>query len=262
MTQRPDPPDQARYVAIIADGNRRWAKARGLPTIDGHRAGADTLRARLGDAVRLGVRELTVFSFSTENWRRPATEVRGLTVMLARRIAAEAPRLHAQGIDLRFIGRRSGVAQEIEAEMRRAEGLAADERRLLCFVAFDYGGRAEILEAAQRFKGGTEEDFRQCLYAPEMHDPQLIIRTGSEQRLSNFLLWQAAYAELDFRPEMWPDFTAAAFEESLRGFRERQRRALARERVNRRAEHSADGHAQPQGQRTTERRHHAVPTHA
>lgn len=253
--------DRARYVAIIADGNRRWAKARGLPTAYGHRAGADTLRARLGDAIRLGIRELTVFSFSTENWTRPPEEVQALTAMLARRIAAEAPRLHARGIDLRFIGRRSGVAQEIEAEMRHAERLTTRQRRLLCFVAFDYGGRAEILHAAQHFPGGTEEDFRRYLYAPEMHEPELIIRTGAEQRLSNFLLWQAAYAELDFRPEMWPDFTAASLEQSLEDFRARRLRARTRQA------HAVDGPATNRtlpapGQRTTERRHHAVPTHA
>jgi undecaprenyl diphosphate synthase len=218
----------ARYVAIIADGNRRWAQARGLPAACGHQAGADTLKERLSDAISLGIRELTVFSFSTENWGRPAAEVLGLIGMLARRIAAEAPHLHALGIDMRFIGRRQGVAREVEEEMRRAEALSASNRRLILFIAFDYGGRAEIIDAATRFSGHTEEEFRGCLYAPDMHDPEVIIRTGAEIRLSNFFLWQAAHAELVFRQELWPDFTRAALEESLHEFRRRRDASIQR----------------------------------
>jgi undecaprenyl diphosphate synthase len=204
-----------RFVALIADGNGRWARARGLPANEGHRAGADTLKARLYDAAELGVRELTVYFFSTENWTRPAGEVKGLLELLGRRIAAETPELRARGVRLRFIGRRDGIDQELLERMGWAERLTACSRRMTLYIAFNYGGRAEILDAAERFTGSTEEEFRSCLYAPDMHDPELIIRTGGEQRLSNYLLWQAAYAQLAFRDELWPDFTRQALEEAL-----------------------------------------------
>jgi undecaprenyl diphosphate synthase len=214
----------ARYVAIITDGNGRWARARGLPVNDGHDAGADTVKARLRDAVALGVRELTVYSFSTENWSRPPEEVAGLMEMFARRIAGETPELHAEGVRMRFIGRREGVSPELVQRMDWAESLTDANERITLFVAFNYGGRAEILDAARAFQGGTEADFRALLYAPEMHDPDLIIRTSGERRLSNYLLWQSAYSELVFRDELWPDFTRAALEESLAEFSERRRR--------------------------------------
>jgi undecaprenyl diphosphate synthase len=218
-------PRAARYVAIIADGNRRWAHSRGLPVNEGHAIGADTLRARLRDAVALGVLELTVYSFSTENWSRPAAEVRGLISMLAQRIAEETPELHRQGVRMRFIGRHDeGVAPRLVEQMRRAEQLTARNRRITLFIAFNYGGRAEILDAVRRFVGDTEEEFRACLYAPDMHDPDLIIRTGGERRLSNYLLWQSAYSELVFRDELWPDFSREAFEQSLAEFNRRRRR--------------------------------------
>jgi undecaprenyl diphosphate synthase len=218
-------PDQAaRYVAIIADGNGRWARSRGAPTADGHKAGADTLKARLRDFVEFGVRELTVYSFSTENWSRPKEEVQNLISMLAQRIAIETPALHQQGVRMRFIGRPQGSPHELLAQMSSSEALTAGNRRLALFIAFNYGGRAEILDAARRFQGGTEEEFRRCLYAPEMHDPDVIIRTGSERRLSNYLLWQAAYSELVFRDELWPDFTRQALVESLAEFNKRRRR--------------------------------------
>ncbi|HEY5262199.1 MAG TPA: polyprenyl diphosphate synthase [Solirubrobacteraceae bacterium] len=197
----------ARYVAIITDGNGRWAQSRGLPVNDGHHAGADTLKARLRDAVELGIEELTVYSFSTENWARPAEEVQGLISMLAQRIARETPGLHRAGVRMRFIGRREGAPRELAEQMYRSEALTAGNRLLSLFIAFNYGGRAEILDAARRFRGSTEEEFRHCLYAPDMHDPEVIIRTGGERRLSNYLPWQAAYSELVFRDELWPDFT-------------------------------------------------------
>ncbi|HEY2282482.1 MAG TPA: polyprenyl diphosphate synthase [Solirubrobacteraceae bacterium] len=214
----------ARYVAIITDGNGRWARARGLPVNDGHDAGADTVKARLRDAVDLGVRELTVYSFSTENWSRPAEEVQGLMAMFARRIAGETPELHAEGVRMRFIGRREGVSEDLVQRMDWAESLTDANERITLFVAFNYGGRAEILDAARAFQGGGEEDFRRLLYAPEMHDPDLIIRTSGERRLSNYLLWQSAYSELIFRDELWPDFTRQALEESLAEFSARRRR--------------------------------------
>jgi undecaprenyl diphosphate synthase len=220
----PPTADSARYVAIITDGNGRWARAHGMPVNEGHSAGADTVKARLRDAAELGIEELTVYSFSTENWSRPAAEVQGLMAMFSQRIASETPELHEEGVRMRFIGRRAGVSDQLVEQMDWAEALTASNARITLFVAFNYGGRAEILDAAQRFTGSSEEEFRQCLYAPEMHDPELIIRTSGEQRLSNFLLWQAAYSEFISREELWPDFTRAAFEESLAEFAERRRR--------------------------------------
>jgi undecaprenyl diphosphate synthase len=214
----------ARYVAIITDGNGRWAQQRDLPVVDGHRAGADTVKARLRDAAELGVEELTVFSFSTENWSRPAEEVEGLMRMFGERIDAETPELREEGVRMRFIGRREGVEAELVERMRWAEAETAGNDRISLFVAFNYGGRAEILDAARAFEGGSEEDFRGHLYAPAMHDPDLLIRTSGERRLSNYLLWQCAYSELVFRDELWPDFSREAFEQSLREFEQRQRR--------------------------------------
>ena len=218
----------ARYVAIITDGNGRWAQARGLPVVEGHRAGADTVKARLRDAVELGVAELTVYSFSTENWSRSEEEVSALMGMFGERIDAETPELDDEGVRMRFIGRREGVAPELVERMRWAEERTAGNDRITLFVAFNYGGRAEILDAASGFAGGTEDDFRRRLYAPDMHDPDLLIRTSGEQRISNYLLWQCAYSELVFRDELWPDFTRAAFEDSLREYETRGRRFGAR----------------------------------
>jgi undecaprenyl diphosphate synthase len=217
-----------RYVAIITDGNGRWAQRRGLSVVEGHRAGADVVKARLRDAVELGVEELTVFSFSTENWSRPSEEVEGLMRLFDERIAAETPELDAEGVRMRFVGRREGVSPQLVERMAWSEEVTADNNRITLFVAFNYGGRAEIVDAARSFEGGSEEEFRRHLYAPEMHDPDLLIRTSGEQRISNYLLWQCAYSELVFREELWPDFGRAAFEESLREYETRQRRFGAR----------------------------------
>jgi len=221
-------PGRARYVAIITDGNGRWAQRRGLPPIEGHQAGADVVKDRLRDAVELGIDELTVFSFSTENWSRPAEEVEGLMRMFRERIDRETPELHEEGVRIRFIGRREGVDPALVERMGWAEDLTAENDRIRFFVAFNYGGRAEIVDAAASFDGSTDEEFRGHLYAPEMRDPDLLIRTSGEQRISNYLLWQCAYSELVFREELWPDFTRAAFEESLEEFEARQRRFGAR----------------------------------
>jgi undecaprenyl diphosphate synthase len=218
----------ARYVAIITDGNGRWAQSRGLPVVEGHRAGADVVKERLRDAVELGIEELTVFSFSTENWSRPAQEVGGLMRMFGERIDSETPELREEGVRMRFIGRREGVAAELAERMEWAEEQTSGNDRIVLYVAFNYGGRAEIVDAAARFQGSSEEDFRACLYAPEMHDPDLLIRTSGEQRVSNYLLWQCAYSELVFRDELWPDFSRASLEESLREYEARQRRFGAR----------------------------------
>ena len=216
---------RARYVAIITDGNGRWARNRGLPVIAGHEAGADVVKSRLRDAVDFGVREFTVYSFSTENWSRPDDEVSGLMAMFERRIEAETPDLHEEGVRIRFIGRRSHpVPPALVDRMRWAEEMTAGNTRITFCVAFNYGGRAEIIDAARSFTGDSEDAFRAHLYAPDMHDPDLIIRTSGEQRSSNFLLWQGTYSELVFRDELWPDFSRAAFEQSLEQFTSRSRR--------------------------------------
>jgi undecaprenyl diphosphate synthase len=216
---------QARYVAIITDGNGRWAQQHGLPVIAGHEAGADIVKARLRDCVSLGVEELTVYSFSTENWSRSPEEVAGLMEMFGRRLEVETPELNEEGVRMRFIGRRNPpVPRHLVERMEWAESVTRENTRITLFVAFNYGGRAEIVDASRTFTGGTEEEFRAHLYAPDMHDPDLIIRTSGEQRLSNYLLWQGAYAELVFRDELWPDFDRQAFEESLQEFTARKRR--------------------------------------
>ena len=214
----------ATYVAIIMDGNGRWAQQHGVPVAEGHKAGADTVKARLRDAADLGVRELTIYSFSTENWSRPQDEVDALMALFSARIIGETPELHEEGVKMRFLGRREGVLPELIEQMEWAEDKTADNTRITLYVAFNYGGRAEILDAAARFAGGGEDDFRALLYAPEMHDPDLIIRTSGEQRMSNYLLWQGAYSELVFRDELWPDFTREAFEAALAEFAGRARR--------------------------------------
>ena len=219
----------AEYVAIITDGNGRWAQQRGLPVIEGHRAGADAVKERLRDAVEFGVKELTVYSFSTENWTRPRQEVDGLMAMFAERVDRETPELDEEGVRMRFIGRREGISEELTDRMDWAESQTAANDRITLFVAFNYGGRAEILDAAAAYEGGGEEEFHKHLYAPEMHDPDLLIRTSGEQRISNYLLWQCAYSELVFREELWPDFDREAFASSLAEYEERQRRFGARQ---------------------------------
>jgi undecaprenyl diphosphate synthase len=215
--------EKARYVAIITDGNGRWAAKRQLPTLEGHRAGAENLRARVRDAAELGIKELVVFAFSTENWGRSQEEVRGLMGLMALYIERETPGLHENGVRMRFIGRREKpVPKEVCERMEWAEQLTDGNERITLVIPLNYGGRGEIVDAARTFKGGPE-DFRAHLYAPDMHDPQIVIRTGGEQRLSNFLLWQAADAELVFRREMWPDFDRAALESVLQHYACRRR---------------------------------------
>jgi undecaprenyl diphosphate synthase len=214
----------ATYVAIITDGNGRWAKQRGLPVEQGHQAGADAVKARLRDAVDLGVRELTVYSFSTENWSRPRDEVDALMALFSARILGETPELNEEGVRMRFVGRRAGVSSELIEQMEWAEETTRANDRITLFVAFNYGGRAEILDAAERYTGGGEEAFRELLYAPEMHDPDLVIRTSGEQRISNFLLWQSAYSELHFPDVLWPDFSRADFAAALDEYDARRRR--------------------------------------
>ena len=218
----------ARYVAIITDGNGRWAQQRGLAVNEGHEAGADNVKARLRDAVKLGIKELTVFSFSTENWTRSSQEVDGLMQMFRERIDRETPELDDEGVRMRFIGRRDGISPELIERMDWAQEVTKGNDRITLFVAFNYGGRAEIVDAARSFQGATEEEFRGHLYAPDMHDPDLLIRTSGEQRFSNYLLWQCAYSEFVFRDELWPDFDRDAFAACLEEFDARQRRFGAR----------------------------------
>jgi undecaprenyl diphosphate synthase len=214
--------DRPRYVAIIMDGNARWARAKGLGVTEGHRAGTEALKRAIKLAGEFQVHQLTVYAFSTENWSRPLQEVTGLMSLFLERIRREAQEMNEEGVRLRFIGRRDRIASQVAEEIDWAEQLTARHRALTVFVGFDYGGRAEILHAAERYSGGGEEEFRRNLYAPELEDPELIIRTGGELRLSNFLLWEAAYSELYFSNRLWPDFDREEFERALdsSGFRE------------------------------------------
>jgi len=186
------------------------------------------VKDRLRDAARLGIEELTVYSFSTENWTRPAEEVEGLMRMFGERIDRETPELDEEGVRMRFIGRREGISPELVKRMEWAEAETTGNDRITLFFAFNYGGRAEILDAAAGYDGGGEEAFRNRLYAPQMHDPDLLIRTSGEQRMSNYLLWQGACSEFVFREELWPDFTREAFREALDEFEARRRRFGAR----------------------------------
>jgi undecaprenyl diphosphate synthase len=195
-----------------------------LPIQAGHDAAADNVIARIADAIELGVHELTLYAFSTENWTRPVDEVHALLGMLARRIAADTPKLHDQDVRIRFIGRRDRTADELASQMHASETLTAHNSGLRVYVAFDYGGRDEIVRAAERYQGGGETEFAKLLQSAEMHDPDILIRTSGEQRLSNFLLWQAAYSELMFRSELWPDFGRQAFRECLAEYEARSRR--------------------------------------
>jgi undecaprenyl diphosphate synthase len=218
----------ARYVAIIMDGNARWATERGLPVLEGHRIGAKTLKQTVRDAVKLELLELTVYAFSTENWTRPRWEVEGLMQMFAELIESETPELDEEGVRMRFIGRREGVSDDLRSRMNWAEEKTAGNDRMTLFVAFNYGGRAEIVDAARRFDGGDEDEFAKLLYAPEMNEPDILIRTSGERRLSNYLLWQSAYSELVFTDTLWPDFSEADLRAALEEFDARERRFGAR----------------------------------
>ena len=215
----------ASYVAIITDGNGRWAQGRGLPVEEGHRAGADTVKARLRDAVDLGVRELTVYSFSTENWSRRPRRSPALMALFSERILAETPELDDEGVRMRFIGRREGVA----ARAARADALGGGEDRrqrahhALRGVQLRRAG-GDRRRRARASPGPPRRSSGRRLYAPDMHDPDLIIRTSGEQRLSNYLLWQSAYSELHFTEVLWPDFSREDFELALGEFEVRRRR--------------------------------------
>jgi undecaprenyl diphosphate synthase len=217
---------RAETVAIITDGNGRWAEQRGLPTVEGHRAGADTVKARLRDAAEFGVRQLTVYSFSTENWSRSPGEVRALMKMFAERIERETPELDAEGVRMRFIGNRSDrrIPSKLRKQMEWAEETTADNDVIDLFVAFNYGSRDEIVRAAELYEGGGEEAFGRLVGDPLLEDPDLLIRTSGEHRISNFLLWQCAYSEMVFHDALWPDFSREDFESCLTAFANRERR--------------------------------------
>ena len=259
-----------RYVAIIMDGNGRWAQRRHLPVAAGHRAGAKALRAVIERALDVGIEELTIFSFSTENWRRPLAEVAALMDLFVEMIEREVPELHERGARVRFLGRRAGVEPRLLARIAQSEALTAANTKMTLYIAFNYGGRTEIVDAARALlaaeaareaeaaaeaareteaaaahgaalaapvaaagpaAAGEEgaaaagsDLLRPYLYAPEMHDPELLIRTSGEMRISNFLLWQLAYTELYFSPKLWPDFSGDDLEAALAEFAQRRRR--------------------------------------
>jgi undecaprenyl diphosphate synthase len=228
-------PDVPRHVAIIMDGNGRWAASRGLPRVEGHRRGVEALRKTVRAAGEMGIRVLTIFSFSSENWQRPASEVRDLMGLLRLFIRKDLAELHGNGVRVRVIGERGNLDPEIRKLLEEAEELTRANTDLLLVVAFNYGARDEIARAVRRIAedvaGGTikpdaitEEMIGKRLDAPDIADPDLIIRTSGEQRLSNFLLWQAAYAELVFTPVYWPDFDRAALEAAIEEYRRRERR--------------------------------------
>ena len=224
-----------RHVAIIMDGNGRWASARGLPRGEGHRRGVEALRKTVRAAGEMGIRFLTIFSFSAENWSRPPSEIRDLMGLLRRFIRNDLAELHQNGVKVRVIGERGDLDPDIRRLLEEAEELTKNNIGLTLVVAFNYGARQEIARAAARIatmikdssldpSAITAELIGQNLDAPDLPDPDLIIRTSGEQRLSNFLLWQAAYSELVFVPTYWPDFDRAALESAIAEYHRRERR--------------------------------------
>jgi len=227
----PDLPEVARAVAIIMDGNGRWAEQRGLPVAAGPRAGTKALRRTVEAAIDLGVETLVVYAFSTENWSRSPVEVDSLMEIFGETIERELPDLARQGVRTRFIGRRDRAPAELQEQMAGLEEETAANQRLNLWIAFDYGGRAELVEAARRLvESGVdaaeidENLLRANLYAPELPDPDLLIRTSGELRISNFLLWQLAYSELVFLDRLWPDFGKRELEHALAAYARRRRR--------------------------------------
>ena len=226
-----DLPEVAGSVAIILDGNGRWAKRRGLPPAAGHRAGARIVRPIVEAARDLGVHDLSVFAFSTENWSRPQDEVDALMEIFAETIERELPDLADRGVRVRFIGRRDRASADLRARMQAMEDRSELNTSITLWVAFDYGGRGELVEAARRIvESGVDPEeidenvFAANLYAPDLPDPDLLIRTSGELRISNFLLWQLAYSELVFTDTLWPDFDEHALRDALAEYASRRRR--------------------------------------
>ena len=219
------------HVGIIMDGNGRWARQRGLPRLAGHRAGTENIRRVLTGCVEFGIKMLTIYAFSTENWKRPEEEVRGLMSIFARVIDRELDELHRQGVRLRHVGRLEGISEDLKAKVYHAIDLTKNNDRITLNVAFNYGGRAEIVDAVRRIiRDGipaeevTEELISRYLYTADCPDPDLIIRTSGEFRTSNFLLWQAAYAEYYVTPTYWPDFDKEELYKALLAYSQRDRR--------------------------------------
>ena len=216
------------HVAIVMDGNGRWATRRYLPRVAGHKKGMDALRACVRHCGDRGIEVLTVFAFSSENWNRPADEVSGLMELLGLALAREVPQLKAEGVRVNFIGDRSGLSEKVQAGLAQAEASTAANTRLVFNICFNYGGRWDIAHAAARLAAAgepiTEASLAGALSLAHVPDPDLIIRTGGEHRLSNFLLWQAAYAELYFTDKLWPDFGAEELDAALADYAGRERR--------------------------------------
>ncbi len=210
------------------DGNGRWATKRFLPRVAGHKQGVDSLRGCVQACIDRGIAVLTVFAFSSENWNRPVEEVSGLMDLLVLSLAREVPRLKANGVRLHFVGDRQQLSDKVQAGLRQAEMATADNQRLIFNVCFNYGGRWDIAQAAQKLvstgQAITEVSMDRAMALAHVPDPDLLIRTGGELRISNFLLWQAAYSELHFSDKLWPDFDAAALDEAIAVFRSRERR--------------------------------------
>ena len=220
-----------QHVGIILDGNGRWAREHGLPRLEGHRAGTENIRRVLEACSEFGIKILTIYAFSTENWGRPQVEVRGLMRILEEVIDREVQSLHKNGVQLRHIGRLEGLSQRLQQAVRDALELTKENDRLILNVAFNYGGRSEILDAVRRVMGDgispqelSEELFERYLYTAGLPPPDLIIRTGGEMRLSNFLIWQAAYAEYYSTPTYWPDFNKEELHKALLAYSQRERR--------------------------------------
>ncbi|MBP7646660.1 MAG: polyprenyl diphosphate synthase [Comamonas sp.] len=216
------------HIAIVMDGNGRWAKKRFLPRLAGHKQGVEALRRCVRLCIERGVRVLTVFAFSSENWNRPEDEVSGLMSLLAGALAREVPSLHAEGVQLHFVGDRRGLSDKVQAGFVQAQMQTSGNERLVLNVCFNYGGRADIVQAAARVaeQGDaiTEHSLNAAMGMAHVPDPDLLIRTGGEFRISNFLLWQAAYSELYFSPVLWPDFDAVALDAAINDFSRRERR--------------------------------------
>jgi undecaprenyl diphosphate synthase len=220
-----------QHVAIIMDGNGRWAEKRGLPRLAGHEAGGKNIRPIVKIFADYGVKHLTLYAFSTENWNRPRTEVAGLLGLLSKKIDQETQAFHRENIRLVHLGRLDRFSQRLKKKVQAAVELTKNNTGLILCLAFDYGGRDEIVQAARHIadagipSGNVDESvFARYLYSPDIPDPDLLIRTGGESRLSNFLLWQAAYSELYFTPVLWPDFGRKDVEEALAEYKRRQRR--------------------------------------
>jgi undecaprenyl diphosphate synthase len=225
---KPVPAEVPHAVAIVMDGNGRWATAHGVSVAEGHRAGSRALRPVVETAIDVGVESLAVYAFSTENWTRPGEEVEALMEIFGETIDRELVDLAKEGVRTRFVGRRDRAPDWLRAKLAELEGATASETRLNLWIAFDYGGRAELVEAARRIaESGAdvdEESFGRYLYAPEMPDPDLVIRTSGELRVSNFLLWQSAYAEFAFIDTLWPDFGPEEFRAAIEDYASRRRR--------------------------------------